>query len=766
MAEERPIAGTPQGGNPSNRITGPAGPRLPAAASMTPKEALGILRRHILLIVFLTILGVVISGVGWFLLQKYLPKYTATTYIEVLPPVEKDPMDIDTPQVQKDILYGHRQSIANRIKQQSTLLDLLESDEVKKTGWFEGFWGKPAMKDRKRLKYLDRYLRAYPHRDAEFVEVSMTCRDAKEAADIVNEMVRLFINTQRTAERKEVSDRLVEIEKRREGVEQELHLAEKGLEDVRERWGITDLAMPVGRNFQHTITLKLNNLELEKDSLELAIRQLSADISNLKDLATGPISVQIEYAIERDDIMISLAQQLVFLEAQLSGALTKFGENHRVVLRTREQITEIKKRRKLRKDEIAEQTRKANLENARDGLHVLQERFEHLEELREEVEAKKKELDLARVQYEQRLKIRDERVAMLDSIKEQIEKVKMVHDAPETPKVQAVGFAPIPLEMVFSRQLYLWLPGGMMLSFMFSIGLAFLVELANDLVRTPSDVARYLHIPLLGVIPDASEDSQVRGIELMSVVRLAPYSVISESYRRCRTNLKLSGSVESLKTLLVSSGMAGDGKTSVAVNLATTFVAANKKVLLIDANFRQPDLQRLFPRIQTDMLEDKLEAEGFDFGLSSVLTNQCGYKEAVRPGDIEGLDIIDCGPLPANPAELLGSPRMEGLLAEQRKSYDHIIIDGPPVLLVSDAKVLARLVDTTVLVFNAAATSRGAAQRTIREFKEVNAKIVGCVLFAARSMKGGYFQEQFKSYRKYEKKAKKTRKAALAAGRA
>ncbi len=299
---------------------------------------------------------------------------------------------------------------------------------------------------------------------------------------------------------------------------------------------------------------------------------------------------------------------------------------------------------------------------------------------------------------------------------------------------------------------------------MLGVGLAFLIEVSNDLVRTPSDVAKYLHIPLLGVIPDASEDNQVRRIELCHVVRLAPYSVMSESYRRCRTNLKLSGTVESLKTLLVSSGMAGDGKTSVAVNLAVTFVAADKKVLLIDANFRQPNLERLFPKIHTDELEDKLEAEGYDFGLSSVLMKQCGSQEAIRPGGIEGLDVIDCGPLPANPAELLGSPRMEELLSRQRNNYDHIIIDGPPVLLVSDAKILARLVDTTILVFNAATTSRGAAQRTIREFREVNAKIVGCVLFAARSIKGGYFNEQFKSYRKYEKKAKKARKAALATG--
>jgi Mrp family chromosome partitioning ATPase len=94
---------------------------------------------------------------------------------------------------------------------------------------------------------------------------------------------------------------------------------------------------------------------------------------------------------------------------------------------------------------------------------------------------------------------------------------------------------------------------------------------------------------------------------------------------------------------------------------------------------------------------------------------------------------------------------MEELLQEQRKKYDHIIIDGPPVLLVSDAAVLAGLVDATLVVFNAAQTSRGAAQRTIRELGDVDANIVGCVLFAARTIKGGYFQEQYKSFRKYQK---------------
>ena len=130
---------------------------------------------------------------------------------------------------------------------------------------------------------------------------------------------------------------------------------------------------------------------------------------------------------------------------------------------------------------------------------------------------------------------------------------------------------------------------------------------------------------------------------------------------------------------------------------------------------------------------------------------QCGYQDVIRPTGIEGLSLIDSGPLPFNPTELLGSTPMEELIKEQRKSYDYVIIDGPPVLVVSDAKVLAKFVDGTVLVFNAGATRRGAAQRTIRELEEVNAAIIGCVLFAVKAMKGGYFQEQFKSYMEYQK---------------
>ncbi len=133
MAEEKPIA--------SRRMAGPVGPRSPAAASMTAKEVFGILRRHILLIIFLTVLGFGAGGGAWKLLPMRYPRYTAKTFIRVLPPAETDPMTIGTVQLQKDILYSHRQSIADLIKQQITLEELLDRDKVKETRWLKRWDG-------------------------------------------------------------------------------------------------------------------------------------------------------------------------------------------------------------------------------------------------------------------------------------------------------------------------------------------------------------------------------------------------------------------------------------------------------------------------------------------------------------------------------------------------------------------------------------------------------------------------------------------------
>lgn len=313
----------------------------------------------------------------------------------------------------------------------------------------------------------------------------------------------------------------------------------------------------------------------------------------------------------------------------------------------------------------------------------------------------------------------------------------------------------MPLEVSFPRW-EMFFPGGTLLGFLLSIGIAFAIERLNDIVRTPRDVGRYLRVPLLGMVPDVDEDEQLDGIDPVLAVNKAPYSVVAESYRRFRSNLKLAMPVS--KVFLISSGMAGDGKTSVAVNLATTLAGQNNKVLLIDANFWRPNIDVIFPPsepVSIPKAENSSEGDEdngkYELGLSTVLAGLCGYHEVIRSSDIENLDVIGAGMLPPNPAELMGGAAMEQFIKYQREKYDYVVIDGPPVLLVSDVKMLAGIVDGTILVFNAMETTRGAALRTIAELNQVKATIFGCVLFAVQMMKGGYFREQYKAYREYQK---------------
>ncbi len=697
-----------------------------------------MLRRHVWLILFMTVLGGAVGGGGWYLVRRFLPLYRAETVIKVLPPVQTDPMEIVTSQVQQEIQYGHRVSLANLMKTQSSLQKLLQVDRVQATDWYRrathGRGGVVAA-----VRYLDKHLSVYPHREAEHLVVSMSCGHPREAALIVNEMADLFIKDHGDTERQDVTNKLVELTRQQSDVEKEIAGSERILQDVRERTGISDLETPMGgRYFQNTITLRLNDLELQKNTLDLAVGQLKTDIENLSRLAQGPITEQIAAAIENDPVMLGLAQQIALLEAQLSGYLSRFGEGHRNVQQTQKQIQELRTRRDQRKTEIAEQTRRANLWNAQDNLRVFEGRLTELGRMREAASQQQKALDDARAEYGRQVKIRDERIETLNQLKTQIEKLRIMVKDPDTPKVQLLGRAPEPLEMVISRNLLLWGPGGTMLGLIFGLSLAFLVEMLNDLVRTPSDVRRFLHVPLLGIIPDADEDRAVDRVDLCHVVEQAPYSLLGECYRRCRTNLDLSAD-ESFKTLLIAGGQPGDGKTSVACNLAEAFAAKYEKVLLIDCNLRQPALQEAFP------------SEESQFGLTSVLTGECEYEQAVKASGVPGLNLIDAGSPSSNPAELLASLRMKELIEAAAKDYDRVILDTPPVLLVSDVKLLARLADATLLVFNATRTKRGAAERTIFELQDVGANVVGCVLFGVEAMKGGYFRQQFKAYRKYLK---------------
>jgi capsular exopolysaccharide synthesis family protein len=211
---------------------------------------------------------------------------------------------------------------------------------------------------------------------------------------------------------------------------------------------------------------------------------------------------------------------------------------------------------------------------------------------------------------------------------------------------------------------------------------------------------------------------------------------VAEAFKNLRANLFFSAPAEQQSTILVTSPSGGNGKTTVASNLAIAIALTGRRVLLIDANFRRAALPRIFSGMRTD-------------GLSNILIGQGHLDDYVTASSVPGLDLVSAGPIPPNPAELLGSSSLRDMLLEARARYDQIILDGPPVLLVSDAIVLSGAVDGVILVCQYRATSRGALQRSQSQLNAVNANIYGAVLNRVESRAGGYFRKNYREFYQY-----------------
>jgi len=255
---------------------------------------------------------------------------------------------------------------------------------------------------------------------------------------------------------------------------------------------------------------------------------------------------------------------------------------------------------------------------------------------------------------------------------------------------------------------------------------------------------------LLGVVPEYDE-AELGEVQVEKIAWEHPQSVVSEAFRQVRTNLHFSGPAENLKTLLVTSATPEGGKTTTAANVAATLASEGKRVLLVDGNFHRPALNRLFGR------------EGAPRGLSNVLVGHNTVADVIHASGVEGLDVVDAGPTPPNPAVLLRGKRMQDFLSSQREHYDLVIIDGPPALLVADARILASSVDGTILVVHAGETSRGIVHRMLRELRTDKVNVLGVVLNAVRAEKGGYFREAYETYHRYVA-SEKERPPVLAAG--
>jgi succinoglycan biosynthesis transport protein ExoP len=276
---------------------------------------------------------------------------------------------------------------------------------------------------------------------------------------------------------------------------------------------------------------------------------------------------------------------------------------------------------------------------------------------------------------------------------------------------------------------------GLGIGLLLGVCLAFFFEYLDSSIKTPDDIDRYIKLPSLGVIPSAASllspskrrqlvatagGNGAKGSVSSKSIELITYhdtkSLISEAYRNLRTSVLLSsGSGRPPKILLVTSSQAGEGKTTTAVNISITLSQTGEKVVLLDCDMRNPRVHRIIGLDNAN-------------GISSFLSGNSDLSSMIQQSEIPNLFAVSAGRVPPNPAELLGSSRMKQGLALLDEYFDHIVIDSPPVLSVTDARILGTLVDGVVLVIKGGETPKEAVQRTKRLLQEVHAHVIGTLL--------------------------------------
>lgn len=287
--------------------------------------------------------------------------------------------------------------------------------------------------------------------------------------------------------------------------------------------------------------------------------------------------------------------------------------------------------------------------------------------------------------------------------------------------ISIIDRAEPPLAPIWPRPMLNMLLGGVA-GLALALLLVFVRERFDDSVRAPEDVDRKLNLPLLGLVPllppktlpkDALQD---------------PRSSLSEAHSAMRTSLELSSDQGVPRTLLLTSSRQSEGKTTTAYATAKDFAEAGMNVLLVDSDLRKPSLHRLLN------MHNRV-------GLSNVLARQKSLEEAIQPTAIDNLTFLSSGPLPPNPAQLLGTNAMAELLSQVKQTFDLVIIDGPPVLGLADAPRLGAAAEATIFVVEANGAHHGSARAALRRLMDSRVNILGVVLTKFNAKKAGYGQD-------------------------
>ena len=439
---------------------------------------------------------------------------------------------------------------------------------------------------------------------------------------------------------------------------------------------------------------------------------------------------------------IELDQSLVPLIIQRNKYASDFGENHPMVKGLDSELVTMKNelKRLLREEtsRILELTTKREQERidpqaqAAEAIatviYAIKSQVGLLErqiaDVSEQIANERAEaIKIARFEQENAAQLREiERTReLLNQFEEQMARVSLIEDDGSTRVVELT--APTEAYKV-GPSLSKSVGFGTALGALAGVVLALLLEKNANTFRDSDEIGEYLGTQILTHLPffkgrvrkQKGEVNPFKDLDPSLCVLHAPASVAAEAIRSCRTSLFFATArIRGGKIIQVTSPLPGDGKSTISGNLAASIAQSGKRVLAIDADLRRPQLSDNFA------CEDKL-------GLSSVLNGTCEVEEACHPSPLANLHVMPSGPIPANPAEALTLQEMSDLLTLLRERYDYIVVDTPPLLVVTDPSIIASMVDGVVLGLRVRRKSKPNARESCNILRSVDAKLLGVVV--------------------------------------
>lgn len=676
------------------------------------------------------ILGVVAAALLAALMYTLLtpPVYRATAVLEidaasaqVLPTNGNAPppnvYDPDFTQTQIELLKGH--ALAQRVAEDLNLGASGVARHLTAPSWFQRLLGllSPAAhsqltgtgqnKDdanlRRATELVQHGLMIEPVRDSHLVKIHYDSSLPWFSAEVANAVANGFIASSMDRQfgassyaKKYLEDQLAQLKSRLENSERALVAFAQKENIVPQNSGGQSLA---GQN--------LSDLNASLAKAQDARIRAQARWDGVKGI-TGASGASMPADMLADPVLQALQQQRAKLLSQYQDQLQTFKPDYPTMLALKSQINEVQKQIGVELSNIRASV-KAEFDAASAQETMLEQELANLRTQTLDVENRS-------IQYNILKRDVDTNRQLYNALLQRYKEVGMAGGVRPS-NISIIDQADIP-NTRYSPSLKVDLTAGLLVGLMLGALLAWGLEYIDDTLKTPADIEEKLHLPVLGIIPKLARQSPAEALQ-------DPRSGFSESYRSVRTALQFSTERGVPNVLLVTSPSAKEGKSTTALTLARNFTQLGKRVLLIEGDLRNPSLAKAIG----------LSA---GIGLSSLLSGAATLGEVVLNADESCLDVILAGALPPSPTELLAGHKLVSLLVTAAAKYDQVIIDGPPVLGLADAPILANVAAGTLLILKSGGTRIGAAQAAIKRLRIARARLIGGLLTQYDAKASGY----------------------------